>query len=608
MLMDYQIIEEDAIWKQRYRAQSILWARIATRNPHRGLVCTNQAGIRQLFAWDVRAGAMRQLTSYPTGVNEGMISAGGDWVYYLRDDGGNEIGHYVRMSFDGGTPQDITPHLPAYNSYEIHQSYDGSVVGVWTAEGGGHSLYMLAEGAEPHLIHKSEHLFFGPSISSRGEIAVIATTEGTHSPDTRLVAFDLKKGEPFALLWDGLETTHTLGEFSPIPGDLRILSTSSKTGYERPLIWNPLTGERRDLVVEEIPGDVVPFCWSADGQQVLLSQHYQAQQQLYLYHVEQGKVVKLNHPRGVFGNSKECCTFCTDGRILLTWQNSTHPSQLIALDGATGQMISSILSAGEAPAGQAWKSVVFPSVGGEAVHGWLALPEGSGPFPAILHMHGGPTDVMLETYLPECQTWVERGYAFLTLNYHGSTTFGKDFEKSIIGRLGELEIQDMAAAYHWLVDNHIAKADAVFLSGYSYGGYLTLLAMGRYPELWAGGMAGIAIADWHLLYQDENETMRSFQRLMFGGSPQEKAEAYRRSSPMTYADHIQAPVLIIQGANDTRSPARQMNLFVEHMKSLGKDIESHWFNAGHGARSIKTQLEHMQVKLNFVERILMETS
>ena len=78
---------------------------------------------------------------------------------------------------------------------------------------------------------------------------------------------------------------------------------------------------------------------------------------------------------------------------------------------------------------------------------------------------------------------MDHGFAFLTINYHGSTTFGKAFEKSILGQLGELEVQDMAAAYRWLVESRIAQPDAIFLTGKSYGGYLTLLGLGRRPEL-----------------------------------------------------------------------------------------------------------------------------
>lgn len=206
---------------------------------------------------------------------------------------------------------------------------------------------------------------------------------------------------------------------------------------------------------------------------------------------------------------------------------------------------------------------------------------------------------MIEYYFPECQTWLDHGFAFLSINFHGSTTFGKAFEKSILGQLGELELQDMEAGYRWLVESGVARPDAVFLTGASYGGYLTLLALGRWPALWAGGMAEIAIADWTILYEDESDALRGYQRVLFGGTPEEKPEAHARSSPMTYAEDIQAPVLVIQGSNDTRCPARQMRVYEEKLRTLGKEIHVHWYEAGHGARVQEQQVEHQELKLRF---------
>ena len=210
-------------------------------------------------------------------------------------------------------------------------------------------------------------------------------------------------------------------------------------------------------------------------------------------------------------------------------------------------------------------------------------------------------------YSPESQAWLDHGCAFFSINYHGSTTFGKSFEKSILGLLGELEVQDMASGYRWLVAQEIAPPDGVYLAGDSYGGYLTLHALARRPNLWAAGMAGIAIADWALLYEDQNETLRSYQRILFGGTPAEKPEAHAKSSPLTFAQDIQAPILVIQGSNDTRCPARQMKMFEERLRSLGKPIEVHWFEAGHGSLAQELQIDHQELKLRFAYQTLRGT-
>jgi dipeptidyl aminopeptidase/acylaminoacyl peptidase len=211
---------------------------------------------------------------------------------------------------------------------------------------------------------------------------------------------------------------------------------------------------------------------------------------------------------------------------------------------------------------------------------------------------------MTEMFAPSAQTWLDHGFAWLSINYHGSITFGRDFERSIMGNLGQLEVEDMAAAYQWLVDNDVAIADSVLLTGGSYGGYLTLQAIGKHPDLWAGGMAQVAIADWVLMYEDQAETLRGYQRSLFGGTPDEKPEAHAAGSPITYAEDIKAPVLVIQGANDTRCPSRQMKVYEQRLKDAGKEIQIHWFDAGHGSRAIEQNIEHQELMLRWAYRVL----
>ena len=562
----------------------------------------------QLHAWEIDSGNLRQLTNLPAGVVEGMISADGEYAYYLHDDGGNEIGHFVRIPFAGGPPEDVTPDLPPYSPVQISQSSNGSLTGAQVAEPDGHKFYLWAAGSKPRQLYKSQLPAFGQSISCDGEIAVIATMKSAESLDTQLLAFDSESGEQVAELCDRKGVTNSVGKFSPIAGDFRMLSTTNESGHVCPIIWNPVTGQRWDLCVDDIPGDVSPWAWSRDARCVLLSQIYHARQQLWLYHPGTDSLTKLRHPDGAFGDERGNAIFTDEDEILVIWQDPIHPPRLIALDKGTGRETRTVLTAGEVPAGRPWSPITFISENGDTIFGWLAVPEGDGPFPTILHTHGGPTTVITNRYLAESQAWLDNGIAFCTINYHGSTTFGEMFEKSIEGRLGELEVQDMAAACRWLIQQNVARADAVFLSGNSYGGYLTLQALGKRPELWAGGMAGVAIADWVRLYSDQNDLLRGVQKALFGGTPEELPEIYKESSPITHAEQIQAPILVIQGSNDTRCPAGQMQEYERKLNALDKHIDVHWFDAGHLTHDQEQQIAHQTLKIRFVRSVLERSS
>jgi dipeptidyl aminopeptidase/acylaminoacyl peptidase len=431
---------------------------------------------------------------------------------------------------------------------------------------------------------------------------VIGSSDRSKSLDFSLLALDPETGQPIQELWEQ-DASMDYPIFSPVEGDARLVCTSSKSGFDRPLIWNVLTGERVPLQLEDISGSIFPHAWSDDAEQILLGQVYQAQYQLYRYEVRTHTAVRLAHPEGTLG-AWTGSYFAPNGEIWSTWEDSSHPSRLIALEQDSGVFKREVLRASDVPDGKSFRSITLTSENGDTIQGWLALPDGEGPFPTIFETHGGPTWVMSSLFSPRAQCWLDHGFAFFSLNYHGSTTFGKAFEKSIWGNLGDLEIQDMAAAYKWLVEHEIAQPEAVLLIGESYGGYLTLQALGRCPELWAGGMAEIAIADWKTMYEDEAESLRGYQRALFGGAPDEVPEATRKSSPITYAEQVRAPILVIQGENDTRTPARQLRVYEEKLKSLGKQIEVHWFNAGHGSRAQEQQIEHQELTLNFAYHVL----
>lgn len=96
------------------------------------------------------------------------------------------------------------------------------------------------------------------------------------------------------------------------------------------------------------------------------------------------------------------------------------------------------------------------------------------------------------------------------------------------------------------------------------------------------------------MYEDEADTLRGYQRALFKGSPDERPEAHAKSSPITYVENVAAPLLVIQGSNDTRCPPRPMEAYEAKMKAAGKSIEVQWFEAGHGSgRSHKKESRNL---------------
>lgn len=603
-------LDDNAPWKQRYRAPTIAAAQLARSNPLRGLVTSTETGEYQLYAWNVRSGELRQLTHRPEGTMFGIISPNGHYVYYLRDEGGNEIGHFVRVPWESGEAEDITPAMAPYSAFGLSISRSGNMIGGILSDDSGFHAVLLPVGhrdaiGAPRELHRSTKMIFGPSLSYGGEIGIITSTERTTFQHNGLVAFETASGKRIGELWEEGSSLMAFG-FSPLPGDFQLLATSTLTGYNRPFIWNPVSGERAELGLPDLNGDVWAMEWSTDGKRILLRQSRLAVQRLAVYETMTGKVTRLNHPDGFYGMGISFGSggALSESELLVMWQDSTHPPQLITLDSQTGKRIRTVLPAGDVPPGRCWRQVTFRSSDDETIQGWLALPEGNSPFPTILYMHGGPEMQTAEYFMPSSQAWVDHGFAWLAINYRGSTGFGRAFREKIWGDLGHWELEDMVAARNWLVKQGISDAKQILLHGWSYGGYLTLLALGKFPDIWAGGMAGTATVDWAMEYDDLSAAMKGYSVAMLGGTPQEKPERYAAASPMTYIANMNAPVLIIQARNDTRTPARPVEVYEARMKAMGKSIEVHWYDGGHLGGGVEEDIQQQELMLRFAYGVL----
>jgi dipeptidyl aminopeptidase/acylaminoacyl peptidase len=105
-------------------------------------------------------------------------------------------------------------------------------------------------------------------------------------------------------------------------------------------------------------------------------------------------------------------------------------------------------------------------------------------------------------------------------------------------------------------------------------------------------------------YADLSAAMKGYSVALIGGTPEEKPEQYAAASPMTYVKDVTAPVLIIQGRKDTRTPRRPVEVYEARMKALGKSIEVHWYDEGHLGGGAEQEIEHQEIMMRFANRVL----
>jgi dipeptidyl aminopeptidase/acylaminoacyl peptidase len=201
--------------------------------------------------------------------------------------------------------------------------------------------------------------------------------------------------------------------------------------------------------------------------------------------------------------------------------------------------------------------------------------------------------------------WVEAGFVVVEVNYRGSTGYGSGWRDAIEGRPGLTELDDVAAVFDHCAAVGLIDPDRCVVEGWSWGGYLALLAVGTQPQRWAAAVAGVPVADYATAYADEMEQLRAFDRALFGGSPSERPDVYRDASPLTYVDRVRAPVLVLAGENDPRCPIRQVDNYLEALAARpDARYEVTRFDAGHGSLVVSETLEQVATEIDFTRRAL----
>ena len=357
----------------------------------------------------------------------------------------------------------------------------------------------------------------------------------------------------------GSDLDHAPGAIRVIDysGSGRLVASTTRSGMERPLVVEP-DGSVLDFPFEDVPGELRPASISEDGLTLLLVGAHRTVERLVVLDVDSGQLRSIEGITGDLNSWGGAGTFLrSDGKVVVTREDGTMLPEVLLVDPADGKVLETLLPTTPVPESRPFRSLDVPTTGDATAQGWLMTPEGPGPFPTILDIHGGPQAHELDRFFPDAQAWVDRGFAFFTLNYRGSTGFGREYEQAIWGAVGRRELDDMVAARETLVREGIADPDRVVLHGGSYGGYLTLLGLGRRPDLWAGGVAFVAIADWRMLYEDgegpprlPGGAVRRDTGRDAGAARRGLAGDVRRAAPRPAADHPGPQRRPLPGATD----------------------------------------------------------
>ncbi len=582
-------------WERRFRAPTVSfpsWARYA---PDRMALSSNESGAWQVYAWDRATGERRQVTDDPIGVAGGACTPDGEGIVWFNDTTGDEVGHWLIEPFSGadselGTRRLLAPGIADSWSAGLALGHDLVVVG--TASADGYAVNVCEGGADARVIHRHHETVEVAGLSYDSSLLCLEHAEHGDNLHFALRVIDPRTGRTVGDQWDGDGLGLSAAGWAPLAGDQRLALVHERQGRDRPAVWDLATGERHDFPVD-LPGDVSVAGWWPDASALLLVHDHEGRNRLWRLDLATGALAKVVHQPGTVSGAR----VRPDGEVWLRVASGAVPPTVQTSDGAQ----ISTASGDKAPGGVPYRSWWFTDPAGPVpVHGFVASPPGPGPHPILMLVHGGPTWAYSDTFMPEVQAWVDHGVAVAMVNYRGSTGYGTSFRDALIGDPGFPEVADMVAALDRLVADGVADPGRAVLGGGSWGGYIALLGIGLHPDRWAAAVAVVPVADYVTAFADEAPGLQSFDRSLFGGSPDEVGDLYRERSPLTYVDRVRTPVLVIAGDNDSRCPIQQVLNYVDALRARDGEIELRRFDAGHGSMVIDQRVQHMAAELSFV--------
>ncbi|MGH3980186.1 MAG: prolyl oligopeptidase family serine peptidase [Pseudonocardiaceae bacterium] len=591
----------EARWRARFTAPRVSlpgWARDAS---DRCLYTSNASGTWEVYAWDRMTGTHRRVTDRPHGTHICALPPDGEHVWWFADTDGDEFGSWVVEPF-AGMPEgeDPWPAVPGTEpGYPAGLDLGRRSVVLGASTDDGTTIWISRDGGSAEVVYRDEH-DGGVGALSRDE-QLLAIVHSEHG-DSRHPAVRVVRSEGAATVaekWDGPGKGLEVLGFAPVEGDPRLLLTHERRGREELLIWDVTADTETELVLD-LPGEVAAD-WYPDGAALLVAHTHSARSTLHRYDLATGELSTLDTARGTVGNAG----VRPDGTVEYSWSSAAEPPAVRALhpDGTDRVLLRP--AAQPAPGSQPL-SDAFVETDQGTVHALVARPQDApdGPLPTVFMLHGGPQAADEDRFSAARALWLDAGFAVVHVNYRGSTGYGSAWRDAIEGHPGITELEDVAAVHDWAVSTGLADPEACVAEGWSWGGYLTLLALGTQPKRWAAGVAGVPVADYLAAYTDEMEPLRAYDRALFGGSPEELPELYRECSPITYVDAVQAPLLVLAGENDPRCPIRQVDNYLERLAAQGADYCTYRYDAGHGSLVVAETMRQFATVVAFVRDAL----
>jgi len=570
---------------------------------------SNISGRNNLWTVPSNGGWPTQLTISDQRQASPAWSPDGKWIAYMSDKNGNEMWDIFLVSPRTGEVTNLTASPEAADEAPAW-SPDSRLVAYMTKAKTSPSFEIeiidIATRRTTHVTRNSPPQLgnVSPLWSPDGNL-IVYTEENASGKDSNIFVYDVVTKTAKNLTRHSGDQTFSAAAFAP-DGKTLLITSNAGNGYDnvalldietKRLIW--ITSDKWEIRAQGFSPDGLHMVWAAnvDGREAL-----------YTRAISGVAVRRFELPEGVNAFGGDVTPFSRDGQRMIYYHSgATAPNDLYAFDlksKQSAQLTNSFVAGLSAGSMVSATLVHYPSRDGKfTISAWAYVPNNivrDQKYPAIVYIHGGTASQSMDGFNRFVQYMSNQGYVVIAPNYRGGTGYGKEFQEGNRFDAGGEELNDVMGAAEFIVRSGFVDSSKLIAMGGSYGGYLTMMAVTRHPEMWAAGVPIVPFVNWFTEFENEDPQLQESDRLFMGDPVKDKA-LWEDRSPINFIKKVKAPLLILAGGNDPRCPKSEAQQVADAIKKQGGTaILKIYDDEGHGFARVENQIDAYQRVADFL--------
>jgi len=579
-------------------------------------IATRFAEVSQIHRVDAPGGSRQQLTWFDEPVGGAARRPGGDTMAFLMDSGGNEFSQIFLFEPSDGSYRMISDGESRNGGLEW--SPDGRYLAFQSTRRNGASndiwIMDIEAGSEARLILESpDGSWWGPAeFSPEGERLLVQQYISVN--ESRIHLLDLETGELTRIAGSEAEPSRNLAGGFSADGEGIYLLTDRDSEFARLAYLSLADGAEPKILSSDIDWSVSGFELAPDGRSAAVVTNEGGLSRIYRLDIASGELSAIeNVPVGLIGGLR----FSPDGDQLgLVLNNPRSPSDVHAMDWDSGELTRWTYS--EVGGLDTERFVLpeliqypsFDEVDGtpREIPAFVYRPEGDGPHPVVIQIHGGPESQSRPGFSSTYPMWMDRlGVAVIRPNVRGSSGYGKSFLRLDNGVLREDSVRDIGALLDWIETQPDLDSERVAVFGGSYGGYMVLASAVHYSDRLKAAVNVVGISNFVTFLENTQDYRRDLRRVEYGDERDPEMRAHLQAiSPLNNVEKIKVPMFVIQGQNDPRVPVTEAEQIVAALRDQGSPV---WYmnalNEGHGFRRKENRDLYSEAVVLFFENHLL---